>query len=106
MANGSLGSNRALRARGDQGLPKRVGSGPGDRLNERPVLEGAISLVNDVHGRETAVTGRQRIGRFDDMIMESCRSLSGERNDLFRFGTPIQVRPDSASRVAPALKVA
>jgi hypothetical protein len=34
-----------------RGLPKRVGSGRGP-LNERPVWEGAVTLVNDVRGRE------------------------------------------------------
>ena len=34
-------------------------------MNERPVLEGAVSLVNDVHGPETVAAGRERNNRFD-----------------------------------------
>jgi len=38
-----------------------------------------------------AAQGRKRIGRFEDRIVESCRSLSVERSDLFRFGAPNDV---------------
>ena len=40
------------------GLPRRVGSGR-KPLNERPVLEAVVRLVNDVHGRETEAAGRK-----------------------------------------------